>query len=339
MVDPTQETGPISINDAVGLLQTPPAPVQDTVEEEAQPDTEDQASPPEVEEEAEAEIEAEETEEQPEEDQEFDEEPDDSEEEVPTYTVKAAGEEVEVTLDEALKGYQRMADYTQKTQELSAEKKQFEQEKQNFQAQAAETAQLRDNYVAQISDLEKVLQADIGQEPDWQKAFETLDAKQYAELVRQWSAKKENLTKVQSEKSRLQEEQRRDYVQRYSAHLKNEESQMLTKIPEWVDPKVREAERLELHKYAMERFGFTEQEINNASDHRMVMALRDSWQLSKIRKNTPEAKKKVRKAPKMATAGVPTSKREIKGKQYRQRLKKLEQSGSIQDAVDLLMSR
>ena len=103
MVDPTQETGPISINDAVGLLQTPPAPVQDTVEEEAQPDTEDQASPPEVEEEAEAEIEAEETEEQTEEDQEFDEEPDDSEEEVPTYTVKAAGEELEVTLDEALK--------------------------------------------------------------------------------------------------------------------------------------------------------------------------------------------------------------------------------------------
>ena len=37
----------------------------------------------------------------------------------PTYTVKVDGEDVEVSLEEALAGYQRQADYTKKTQELA----------------------------------------------------------------------------------------------------------------------------------------------------------------------------------------------------------------------------
>lgn len=44
-----------------------------------------------------------------------------------TYQVKVDGEVVEVTLDEALAGYQRQADYTRKAQALAAEKQEFEQ--------------------------------------------------------------------------------------------------------------------------------------------------------------------------------------------------------------------
>ena len=39
-----------------------------------------------------------------------------------TYLVKIDGEESEVTLKELQDGYQRQADYTRKTQELSAER-------------------------------------------------------------------------------------------------------------------------------------------------------------------------------------------------------------------------
>lgn len=37
----------------------------------------------------------------------------------PTFTTKVGGKDVEVTLDELLKGYQRQSDYTRKTQELA----------------------------------------------------------------------------------------------------------------------------------------------------------------------------------------------------------------------------
>lgn len=43
-----------------------------------------------------------------------------------TFKVKVDGEELEVTLDEALKGYQRQADYTRKTQELASQRQQAE---------------------------------------------------------------------------------------------------------------------------------------------------------------------------------------------------------------------
>lgn len=45
--------------------------------------------------------------------------------EVQKFTVKVDGEELEVTLEEALAGYQRTADYTRKTQALSQERERY----------------------------------------------------------------------------------------------------------------------------------------------------------------------------------------------------------------------
>lgn len=45
--------------------------------------------------------------------------------EVPKYTVKVDGADVEVTLDELTNGYSRQADYTRKTQALAAEREQL----------------------------------------------------------------------------------------------------------------------------------------------------------------------------------------------------------------------
>jgi len=44
----------------------------------------------------------------------------------PSYTVKIDGQEVPVTLDELLKGYQRQQDYTKKTQALAAERNELQ---------------------------------------------------------------------------------------------------------------------------------------------------------------------------------------------------------------------
>ena len=50
------------------------------------------------------------------------------EEQAPTYRVKVGKEEVDVPLDELLKGYSRTADYTKKTQELAENRKAVEAE-------------------------------------------------------------------------------------------------------------------------------------------------------------------------------------------------------------------
>ena len=48
------------------------------------------------------------------------------------YPIKLDGEDMEITLDEALKGYQRQSDYTKKTQALADERKQIEAAKQDI---------------------------------------------------------------------------------------------------------------------------------------------------------------------------------------------------------------
>jgi hypothetical protein len=53
---------------------------------------------------------------------------------VGTFQVKVGGETMEVSLEEALQGYQRQADYTQKTQALAVEREQLSQAQQLWNA-------------------------------------------------------------------------------------------------------------------------------------------------------------------------------------------------------------
>ena len=87
------------------------APTEDV--EESTEETQDEPLEEEVlEEESEVEEESEE--------EELDE--DESEEEPDVYVVKVDGEELEVSLDELVKGYSRQSDYTRKTQELAGQR-------------------------------------------------------------------------------------------------------------------------------------------------------------------------------------------------------------------------
>lgn len=54
-------------------------------------------------------------------------------EDEPKYKVKVDGEEIEVTQDELLRGYMRQKDYTQKTQQLAEQRRQFEQYRPQYQ--------------------------------------------------------------------------------------------------------------------------------------------------------------------------------------------------------------
>ena len=74
----------------------------------------------------------EQTEEQPEETQTETDNPESTEEE-PKYRVKVDGEEIEVTQEELLRGYMRQRDYTQKTQQLAEQRRQFEQYRPQYQ--------------------------------------------------------------------------------------------------------------------------------------------------------------------------------------------------------------
>jgi|TARA_S200002703_G_C3770752_1_gene237295 hypothetical protein len=340
MVDPAAETDSnLSLQDAASLLmQTPP--VEDTSSEPEAPPEEiitdqDQAMPSD-----EAIDESEEFDPEVadyEEDQ-TDDDAGESEFEEDVYTVRVNGQDVDVSLDEALKGYTREADYTQKTQQLAEQRKQFEAEQSNLLAERAQTSQLRDAYAQTLQQLEQQVQQGLGQEPDWDRAYQELDAKEYTRLVQDWNARKDNLQKIQVEQHRVQKERATEQQTMMRAHLVQQSELMLQKLPQWQDQEVREAERTQLAEYA-KTLGYTDDEIANAADHRAIVALYHSWQLSKLNASKPEAKKRVRKAPKMAKAGVPRSKNEVSTRRRQKLADRHATEGSVASAVDLLLAR
>jgi hypothetical protein len=334
----TAETSNFSINDAASLLmdsQQEKPEEQTAAEQPADADVQpSDAEYDDFDDEAagdETDAELDESEYDDDEEDASDEEADSDEEEQPEFhTVKVDGEEIEVTLDEALAGYQRQSAFTKRMQALSEDKKAFEAEK-------AETVQMRDAYAQGLHQLSETLQAQTGREPDWASLKQQLDPMEYADAVRLHNEQKESLRNVQAEQQRIANEQNAEQQYRYQAHLANESKRMLEVIPAWQDDKVRNNEREQVIAYAKKAFGYTEDEIKQASDHRAVKALYDSWKLSQINEKSGAATKRVRKAPKMAKAGAPKSKSESQSRRKRALRKRLDNDRSIDSAVDLLL--
>ena len=336
MVDRNIETAEqLTLDQAASLLVQPQneQTEEQTATEPEEIQTEDQALPEEVETE-----ETEVSEETDAEELELAEEDETDFEEQDVFTVKVNGKEIDVTLDEALKGYQREADYTQKTQQLAEQRKEFEAEK-------SKTGELQTAYMNSLQQLgqnldilSKQTENQLGEEPDWKKAYETMDAKEYTLLVQNWQQRKENLQKIQTEQQRVAQEQQIEGEKIMRQHLTQQSDLMLQKLPQWKEASVRDKERAELIEYA-KTLGYTDEEVANASDHRAIVALYNSMKFEKLNSKTPEVKRKVRKAPKMAKSGVPRSKNEVSQRRRSQLRERHAKEGSVASAVDLLLSQ
>jgi len=345
MVDPLQETENLTLEQAASLLMQNPSEGTSAEGEASQPDDtelqENQVLP--FEEEAEAPSDMLEAADAEEEDQPDDDAEESEVEEQDVYTVRVNGEDVDVTLDEALRGYQREADYTQKTQQVSQDRKKLDADMAEFEAVKTETSAARDRYLEAIEFLATQQQQAMGQEPDWSTLKDQMDAKDLAVAMQNWNQKKENTARITAEAQRVRREKDAEQAQAMQTHLASEAALMLQKIPGWGDEKGQPTDRMKTEREELvahaKTMGFTDDEIAGAADHRSIMLLHDSLRLKKLLEKNPEAKKKVAKAPKSPRPGVPRSKNEVA---QRKRQKVREQhikNPSIASAVALLEAR
>lgn len=335
MSDNPQGTGSISLNDAVSLLNTP---IPDKVEEER---PEEQEAPQPME--AEAEVTEEDTQLEAEsyeddeddaydvEESEEDDDYEDGEEEPQetVYTVKVDGEEIEVSLDEALQGYQRQQAFTKRSQEAAEMRKAAEKE-------AAEAKQARDYYAQQLDVLAQQIQQTIPQEPDWVSLAKEVTAEEYNAIRAEYDNRQANLAKVEQERQALSQQQTAEQQKMLEEHLRSQRSEMLNRIPQWKDDDVRNKERLEVVEYAR-NIGFSEQEVAQATDARAVELLYKAMQWDNLQRKKPTAKKRTRQAPKMAKAGQPRTKKQVASRSRQQSMNRLNKERSVDAAVSYLM--
>ena len=332
----SNENGSISMQDAISLLSTPPT--EDTVNEEAAQEQEAPTLQAEAEDVVEEAIETDapdDVEYEAEDEGEYDdegEEPEEEDEQPEVYTVKVDGEEYEVTLDELQSGYSRQQAYTKRSQELAEQRKAFEKE-------ASEVKAMRDAYAQQLELLKGQIQQTTQQEPDWSALAGQYSTEDLFLMKAEFDKQKESLARVEAEQRQIAQQQAQEQQAQMQEHLAKQRTEMLDRIPSWQNEETRNEERLEVIKYAQQRVGFSEEEIANASDARAIELLYKAWQWDKLQQKTPAAKKKARKAPKMAKSGQPKGKAEVASRQRRKALDKLDKLKSVDAAVEYLMGR
>ena len=251
---------------------------------------------------------------------------DGEEQEQPTYLVKAAGEEREVTLDELIKSYQLGTDYTKKSQAVAEERKVVEAERQAVQ----EAKQLRDTYAQRLEMIEQMLQPQQEENLEYLKETDPIG---YSVKVAEMVQREKQLASVQAERYRINQQQEQDR-QAQMQHLVAEEMQKLSSaIPEFTDPAKGEAIRNDIRAFG-KQLGFSDNELAAVYDSRAVLTLYKAMQYDKLVASKPAITKKVNEAPKAIKSGV-SKPRDSNAEETRKLKARARASGSIRDAASV----
>lgn len=250
-----------------------------------------------------------------------------------TYRVKVDGEEVEVTLDELLKGYSRTEDYKRKTARLADERRSDESARNEIQQMRLRAVQEYQNIVANASqdaailarwnavDRVKLARENPG---EYNTLREQAEQASYRIAVAQQQAQHEQMRTLQERQTRSSET-------------------LAERLPDWSD----DAKRPELQRKLFESlasYGFTPQELSQIVDYRTILVAHDAMQYRLSQQAQAQAKKGLQqKQVQPAPKAVNPTKRVASDTEDSQRLtqmrKRANQSNRIQDRMDYVLAK
>ena len=244
--------------------------------------------------------------------------------EEPTYTVKVAGQEFNVTLDELRNGYSRDADYRRKTEDLAYDKKQFqtesEKQRQDYSTKLSELNQM-------MSVAQQQLNAEINS-ADLEKLYEE-DPTEAARIEHRLKKKQEKLNQAM-QKTQLEQKKQ------FDGFLQDQQRKLVQKMPEFSNPEKASQLKTSM-KSTLNSYGFNDQEIAQVYDHRIVMLVNDAMKFRNMQKAKPNMAKKISKPGKVFSSGVKQSKADINLKTRKDKLSRLRKSGSTKDAASIFL--
>jgi hypothetical protein len=252
---------------------------------------------------------------------------DGEEQEQPTYLVKAAGEEREVTLNELIKSYQLGTDYTKKSQAVAEERKAVESERQAVQ----EAKQMRDTYAQRLEMIEQML-VPQQQEENLEYLKET-DPIGYSVKVAEMIQRDKQLAAVQAERHRINQQQEQDRQVQMQSVVAEEMQKLSSFIPEFTDPAKGEAIRNDIRAFG-KQIGFSDNELAAVYDSRAVLTLYKAMQYDKLVASKPAITKKVNEAPKAIKSGV-SKPRDSNAEELKKLKARAKSSGSVRDAASV----
>lgn len=215
-------------------------------------------------------------------------------------TIKADdGTEVteEVPVEELVKGYQRQADYTKKTQALA------ERETQAVEFLKAKHDEIRNQYLQQAESARIAVaqMAGLKTEAELAQLAQQDPAAWVAEVQRQKQigAFLNGLDQqLMSERQRAAQEQQ----QRQQLTLQQQYQQAWSKLQE---EKIDKPTLAKIYGNVNKTYGFSEQELSSVYDYRLVKMMRDATAYQELKAQKGQVTKKVAEAPRMPAKQAP----------------------------------
>lgn len=266
--------------------------------------------------------------------------PEDEEDEEPEtdnlFTIKVNGKESQVTRDELVKGYQREADYTQKTQALSAERKDLETELGSVRAE-------RVKYAEALQNMDQNADADLKkyQETDWESLKEE-DPEEYRNQRDDFRELQNAKKEIAAEKQALIEKSQKEHNDQRMKIAKEQSSKLLEHFPAWKKDKAKAKTGMErISRYATEKIGYTVDQVNSILDHRHLLILDKARRYDAYMKADP-SKNKLKKAGKFIAPGSTGKGKSATGskatKISKAQIQKAAETGSVKDAAKAIES-
>ena len=242
-----------------------------------------------------------------------------------SYRVIVDGKEMQVPLDELISGYQRGSSFTQKSQALADERREFE-------ANTMAVQQERESYATVLQQLRQQMDAATQPNVDWDR-LERENPVQWLKLKELERDRQAQIHAVQQEQFRMQQLLQEQHEQELGQKLNTERTLLLEKIPEWSDNDTQANEQAALVEFGTS-IGFTKEELNTIYDHRALLVLRDAWRYNKVANG--EKIQSVKSKIKNAKPGGKQVSRQMRSRKAKAQRAKLKQTGKVEDAASLL---
>jgi hypothetical protein len=294
-MDGHAENAPDSLSDLASFLSD--TPDVESEQEELEADTEESTE----------EIDTDDEETDGQEESEDDESDDEDAEDTPApdrklkVTVKGEDgteQEIEVDESELVKGYQRQADYTRKTQELA------QREHQAVEILKAKHDEFAQEYLtkAEASRAAIVQLAGLRSPEEMAQLAQTDPAAWVAENQRQQS-----IYSVLSQLDQQIATERQAIEQRNQQQIQQARAEMFQRS--WAELQKDGIDRDRLAKAYQDvskTYGFTQEELGQVLDHRQVRVMLDALAYRQLKEQKPAVQKKVSEAPKLPSKNNPT---------------------------------
>jgi len=334
----------ISLSDAAGglladLPETPDRPEPEHISQQTTDQPSETTEQPEAPEPEAASEETPEEGQEPEPDDEATAEPETEEDDLPSIDPPAHWKGADKALwDQLPRAHQQAIADRERARDSNTDKalREAAEKRKTADAELQAYSTQRQQYQQQLEQIVPALQASVARE--FSDITSVADVQKLAaeepERFAQWQAQQYALQMAQAEQSKIKDEQQKEQEKARSEYLSQAEQRLLETFPEWQDTGRGRREISEIHGYLADE-GVPREQLSYMVEDWQYKIARKAMKYDQAQRAKTKAVQK--SVPKVQKPGTAPSKADKAAEGRAARLKRLEKTGDLTDAVDLLM--